>query len=775
MKLNIILFLLFSLFGLYSCHDAEIIKESYDPVDYVNPLVGTQSTYDLSNGNTYPAIALPWGMNFWTPQTGNWTGWVYQYQKESIRGILQIHQPSPWIGNYGAFSLFPTNGALIIDEEKRASEFNHNNEVVTPYFYSVLLDRYKITTEVVPTERAAIFRFTFPENESSNILIDGIGGGSSVKIIPEKNKLIGYTKNNNGGVPENFTNYFVVQFDQQIEGYGLWQDGALIEGDQAIGEHSVGYVHFKTHAGETIQARVASSFISIEQAELNLSREIGNDDFEQLKQQAKDIWNTELNKVKVHGGTIEQKQNFYTALYRTLLFPRKFYEVDSAENIIHYSPYDGLIHDGYMFTDNGFWDTFRAVFPFFYLMYPEQTNHIMQGLVNTYNESGWLPEWASPGHRDCMVGSNSASVIAGAYLNGSTDFDIETAYEAILKNTMEEGPLESVGRAGGKQYNQLGFVPCDDGVNESVARTLEYAYDDFAILQLAKALKKPDAEIRLFEERSGFYKNVFDPSVGFMRGKRQDGSWLKPFNEYSWGGVFTEGSSWHYSWSVFHDPVGLKSLMGGEQAFGDKLDAIFTSPAEAEYSYYGFEIHEITEMKRLNMGQYAHGNQPIQHALYLYNWTTQAWKSQMKLRRVMDELYHPTPDGLCGDEDNGQTSAWYVFSAMGMYPVNPVSGEYVFGSPLFDLVELKLENGKSFQIKAINNSPENVYIKSVRLNGHEYDGNFISATNIRAGGELSFDMSASPNKKRSAKPESWPFSMSEKMFCQPPHDNGEQS
>ncbi len=759
------------LLGLLSCKESVIVKESYNPVDFVNPLVGTQSSYKLSNGNTYPAIALPWGMNFWTPQTGNWSGWLYQYQAETIRGFQQCHQPSPWIGNYGCFSLFPITGEPIIDGEKRASVFNHKNEISKPYYYSVLLDNYNVKTEITPTERASVFRFTFPEHESSNVLIDGVGGGSWVKIFPEMRKVTGYVKNNNGGVPDNFANYFVVLFDKDFKGFGVWEDGEYIEGVEAVGEHSVGYIHFETEQGEQIQAKVASSFISIEQAELNLKREIGSLDFDAIKQAGENLWNHELNKVKVHGGTVEQKQNFYTALYRTLLFPRKFYELDSARNIIHFSPYDGKIHDGYMFTDNGFWDTFRAVFPFFYLMYPEHTNHVMQGLVNTYKESGWLPEWASPGHRDCMIGSNSASIIAGAYLNGATDFDVETAYEAILKNSEEQGPIESVGRAGGKEYNKQGYVPCDIGVNESAARTLEYAYDDYAIMQLAQALKKPEPDISIFAQRAGYYKNIYDPSVGFMRGRKQNGSWLVPFNEFSWGGVFTEGSTWHYSWSVFQDPIGLKSLFGGDQAFVDKLDAIFNTPAEAEFGYYGFEIHEITEMKRLNMGQYAHGNQPIQHALYLYNWTSQPWKGQKLLRRVMDELYHPTPDGLCGDEDNGQTSAWYVFSAMGMYPVNPVSGEYAFGSPLFDLVELKLENGNIFNIQACGSSTEHPYIKSVSVNGHSYEGNFVSRKTIWNGGNLVFDMSSVPNKKRGTISENWPFSMSQKEFCSPPYLN----
>jgi predicted alpha-1,2-mannosidase len=518
-------------------------------------------------------------------------------------------------------------------------------------------------------------------------------------------------------------------------------------------------VRFKTKSGQAVHVKVASSFISDSQAELNLSREIGDQGFEQIRQTATDWWNEVMNRIQVDGGTPDQQKTFYTALYRTLLFPRKFYEFDENSHVVHYSPYNGEVLPGFMYTDNGFWDTFRAVFPFFTLVYPDHNARVMEGLVNTYKESGWLPEWASPGHRNCMVGSNSASIIADSWLKGIRGYDINTLYEAILKNSENEGPMHSVGRYGVDYYNNLGYIPYDVGVNENAARTLEYAYDDFTIWKLAKELKRPADEIARFEKRAQNYRNLFDASTNFMRGKNEDGTWQSPFIPEAWGGAFTEGSSWHYTWSVFHDPQGLINLMGGDGAFVAKLDSVFSMPPVFDCAYYGFEIHEITEMVLGNMGQYAHGNQPIQHAIYLYNYAGAPWKAQYHVREVMDKLYSPLPDGLCGDEDNGQTSAWYVFSAMGFYPVCPGQPEYVVGSPLFNKVTLNLENGNRFIIKAEDNQSSNVYIQSARLNGRSYSKNFLQHEDIRNGGELVFKMGDQPDTKRGTALKDRPYSM----------------
>lgn len=731
-------------------------------VEYVNPLVGTDSDFSLSNGNTYPAIALPWGMNFWTPQTNKMgNGWAYMYDDNKIRGFKQTHQPSPWIGDYAAFSLFPETGKVITDENKRASWYSHKVEIAKPHYYRAYLSNYDVITEITPTERAAQFRFTFPESEASHILIDAFNKGSMVNISKEDRKITGYCRNNSGGVPANFHNYFVIVFDKAFDEVATWKDSTFTEGsNSAEGKHVMAVLTFKTKKGEFVHARVASSFISPEQAELNLQREIGKDSFDQTKGKAAEAWNKELARVKVEGGTPEQTRTFYTALYRTMLFPRKFYEIDANNKITHYSPYNGKVLPGYMFTDNGFWDTFRAVFPYFTMMHPTLSSHIMEGLANTYKESGWLPEWASPGHRDCMIGSNSAVNIADAYLKGIRGYDIATLYEAIQKNTENEGPLHSVGRFGVKYYNQLGYIPYNVRVNENTARTLEYSFADWCIWKLAKDLGRPQQEIDLFAKRALNYTNVFDKSVNFMRGRNEDGTFQSPFRPDKWGDAFTEGSSWHYTWSVFHDPQGLANLFGGRDKMAQRLDEVFTSAPTFDYSYYRFQIHEITEMLITNMGQYAHGNQPIQHAIYLYNYLGQPWKSQYRVREVMDKLYTPYPDGLCGDEDNGQTSAWYVFSAMGFYPVAPGTGEYVFGSPLFRKINLTLENGKVLEIAAPQNSAENVYIEKTTLNGKVYNKNYLSHTDLMKGGKLQFDMAKTPNKSRGTSTESFPYSYS---------------
>lgn len=738
------------------------LSRSNEPVDLVNPLMGTDSEFKLSNGNTYPAIAMPWGMNFWTPRTGEMgDGWAYTYDAHKIRGIKQTHQPSPWINDYGAFSLMAVTGKLKINEDERASWFSHKAEVARPHYYSVYLGEYDTKVEVTPTERAAIFRFTFPKTDSAFILLDGFFEGSSVTIKPDSKTIVGYARNNSGGVPENFHNYFVARFDKPFKYHGTWSEGKYSSGSlDAESQHSGAVVGFKTEKGEKVHVKVASSFISPEQAMLNLRREVGEKSFEQIRQEGRKTWNKELNRIKVFGGKRDQRETFYSCLYRVLLFPRKFYEFNSDGEMVHYSPYNGKVKPGYMFTDNGFWDTFRAVFPFFTLMYPELNSHIMKGLVNTYKESGWLPEWASPGHRNAMIGSNSASIIADSYLKGIRGYDIETLYEAMIKNTKGHGPVESVGRLGAEYYNDLGYVPYDVGINENAARTLEYAYADYCLMNVAEALDKSESETSKFAGRAQNYRNLFDPETKLMRGKNKNGTFQSPFNPFKWGDAFTEGNSWHYTWSVFHDVQGLIDLMGGRDVFTGMLDSIFALPPKFDNSYYGFTIHEIREMQIVNMGQYAHGNQPIQHMPYLYNYAGEPWKSQYWTRKIMNKLYSPEPDGYCGDEDNGQTSAWYVFSSMGFYPVCPGQQNYALGSPLFDCIELEMPEGNTLTINNVDNSPGNVYIQSVKLNGNDFGQNYIQHKTLRDGGELTIKMGPEPNKQRGTDPASFPPSMS---------------
>ena len=725
--------------------------------------MGTDSEFSLSNGNTYPAIALPWGMNFWTPMTAGYgDGWTYKYDDHKINGFKQTHQPSPWINDYAAFALMAVTGDLRFSLEDRASWFSHKAETVNPHYYSVYLAEYDTKVEITPTERAAAFRFTFPENRTSYILLDAFRQGSMVRIFPEERKIIGYCRNNAGGVPSNFHNYFVAVFDRDFEISHTWNDTTLrVNNLTAEADHVGAVVGFKTHSDDVVTVKVASSFISTDQAELNLDREIGNKSFEEIRQEGKTNWNRELGRIRVEGDNADHIRTFYSTLYRVLLFPRMFYEVDNRNEMVHYSPYNGKVLPGYMFTDNGFWDTFRAVFPFFTLLYPDLNARIMEGLVNTYKESGWLPEWASPGHRACMIGSNSASLIADSYLKGIRGYDIETLYEALVKNSGEVHPyIHSVGRFGHEYYNELGYIPYDVNVFENTARTLEYAYADFCLWKLAMELDRPEEEINLFRERARNYRNVFDPESGWMRGRNRDGTFQSPFNPFKWGDAFTEGNSIHYTWSVFHDVAGLIGLMGGHDRFVSRLDTVFDLPPIFDDSYYGFPIHEIREMQIVDMGNYAHGNQPIQHMLYLYNFAGEPWKTQMRVREVMNKLYAPTPDGYCGDEDNGQTSAWYVFSALGFYPVCPGTDEYVLGSPLFRKATVQLENGETLVLEAGNNSPENKYIKEIMIQGKRLDRNYLKHQELMEGGLIRFEMDNKPNRNRGVTEASYPYSMS---------------
>jgi predicted alpha-1,2-mannosidase len=731
------------------------------PVDWVNTLMGTDSKPSLSNGNTYPAICLPWGMNFWTPQTGTMgNGWQYQYAADKIRGFKQTHQPSPWMNDYGQFSIMPVTGSLKFRQDERASWFSHKAEQATPYYYSVYLADADVTAEITPTERAAQFRFTFPRTDSAFLVIDAFDKGSYIKVLPGQRRIIGYSTRYSRGPLPNFRNYFVIEADKPFTlAYG-WRDSTLLRDSLEVSaSHAGAVIGFRTGRGEQVHLRVASSFISPEQALFNLNSELGKDSFEATRQKARKAWNEVLGRATVEGGTEEQLRTFYSCLYRMVQFPQRLYEKGADGAIRHWSPYTGNVHQGYLYGGTGFWDTFRALYPFLNLLYPSINREMQEGLANAYREGGFLPEWSSPGFSNIMIGNNSASVVADAWIKGLRGYSIDTLYQALLKGSEKEGPMDAVGRRGAPYYLELGYVPYDVGINESAARTLEYAYDDFTIYQLAKVLKRPQAEIDRYYQRSLNYRKLFDGETKLMRGRNKDGSFQKPFNPFKWGDAFTEGNSWHYTWSVFHDIEGLKQLMGGNKGFEAMLDSVFKLPPVFDASYYGSVIHEIREMQIMNMGQYAHGNQPIQHMIYLYNYAGRPWKTQYWVRQAMDRLYKPTPDGYCGDEDNGQTSAWYVFSALGFYPVCPATDQYVLGTPLFRAVTLRLENGKTLRIEAPGNGSNKPYVQALEWNGKGVGRNWLSHEALMQGGVLRFTMGAQPNRQRGTTAAAYPFSL----------------
>ena len=761
------------------------------PADMVNPLMGTLSKFSLSTGNTYPAVAMPWGMNFWVPQTGRMgDGWGYVYTEDKLRGFKQTHQPSPWINDYGQFAMMPETGKAEFHQDRHASWFSHKSEESRPYYYRTYLADYDVITEIAPTERASMMRITYPQTDEAVFVLDAFDNGSYVKIIPEQQTIIGYTTKNSGGVPENFKNYFILKFDHPFkvtstvtvnstngdrgrDAYGDIKTSSALEN---TANHVGAIIQFQPmKRGEQVNVRIASSFISADQAALNL-KELGSDSFDEVKQKAKDRWNKVLGAIEVQDPDRDNMRTFYSCLYRAVLFPRMFWEVNAAGKPVHYSPFTGETVDGYMYTDAGFWDVFRCLFPLLNLVYPETNEKIQAGLANVYRESGFLPEWFSPGHRGCMVGNNSASIVSDAVLSGLniSDTDKATLWEAVVNGANAVHPqVSTTGRRGFDYYNKLGYVPYDaedkyGHIKENVARTLEYAYDDWCIYQFGKKLGKSSKELAPFKKHALNYVNVFDKETNLMRGRNADGTFQTPFSPLKWGDAFTEGNSWHYTWSVFHDPQGLIDLMGSKDTFNAMLDSVFNVPPVFDDSYYGGVIHEIREMQIMNMGNYAHGNQPIQHMIYLYDWSSQPWKVQYWIRQVMDKLYAATPDGYCGDEDNGQTSAWYVFSAMGFYPVCPGSGEYALGTPYFRNVKLHLQNGNTVEISAPNNSAENVYVQSLTVNGTPSDKNYITLDELNKGARLVYQMSSQPNTSRGISEDSAPYSFTKELQAEKP-------
>ena len=735
-----------------------------EPVDMVNPLTGTLSKFELSTGNNYPVIALPWGMNFWTPQTGkNGDGWQYTYTADKIRGFKQTHQPSPWMNDYGMFSLMPITGEVTFDEEKRASWFSHKAEIAKPYYYRVYLADYDITTEIAPTERAAMFRFTFPQEEMSYVVLDAYDRGSYVQIQPEKNRIVGYTTRNSGGVTKDFKNWFIIDFGSRSFDYTSVTDSKEIFTDrkELKDNHTGAIVGFRTGHRDVVTARVASSFISLEQAERNLN-ELGKKSFDEIASDGRKIWNDVLGRIQVEGGSEEQMRTFYSCLWRSLHFPRRFYEIDDKGNPSHYSPYNGQILPGYLFADTGVWDTFRCLFPFLNLVYPSMNEQMQAGLVNAYLESGYLPEWSSPGHRDCMIGQNSASVVADAYIKGIRVANQDKLWDAVTYGAHHHLDRSASGRVGHDYYDRLGYVPCNVGIGQNVARTLEYAYNDWSIYTLGKAMGKSEAELAPYKKAALNYANVYNPARKLMCGREEQGAFNADFVPENWSGEFCEGNSWHWSFCVFHDPAGLSKLMGGRDEMTEMMDSVFVLP-----SYLGLRsrgmIHEMREMQVMDMGQYAHGNQPIQHMVYLYNWTGQPWKAQYWTREIMDKLYNPNADAYCGDEDNGQTSAWYVFSAMGFYPVCPGTKQYAMGSPLFQKILVKLENGKTIQIEAPDNNKQTRYVKDVKVNGKSVSRTWLEHDELTKGATIKFQMSSKPNKKRGTDEKDAPYSFTQEM------------
>lgn len=731
-----------------------------DLVRYVNTLQGTNSDHDLTRGNTYPTTALPFGMHTWTPQTGrNGDGWKYQYRRFAIRGFQQAHQCSSWTNDYAVFSLMPGAGKLTVHEEQRAAAFRHDNEIAKPHYYAVKFEN-GIHTEISPTERGAHLRFSFPETLDAFIVLDGYTGLSAVSIDPAKRTITGFVNNGRGFLP-GYKSFFHLEFNQDFLEWGTWENekNTVQHGNQsAEGKGRGAFIKFKP--GAVVEVKTVSSYISPEQAALNHRRELGRfSSFEQTREHAEKVWNTHLSRILVEGNSEEDKATFYSCFFRASLFARKFYEYDADGNPWYFSPYNGKIYKGYMFTDTGLWDTFRAQFPLNTIMHPTMHGRYMQALLAAQEQCGWLPSWSFPNEQGSMIGNHAISLLADAWVKGIRTFDPLQALKAYQHEANNKGPWGPAnGRHGYEDYNRLGYVSAPR-IGEATSKTLEYAYDDFCANVLAQASGHKDFDTT-WASRMMNYKNVFDASTGFMRGRRADGSWIQHFDPVEWGGVFTEGNAWHWLWSVFHDVQGLINLLGGEEKFIAKMDSVFAISSDVKVGSYNRFIHEMAEMVMAQMGQYAHGNQPIQHMPYLYNYAGQAWKAQYRLREIMSKLYSATEDGYPGDEDQGQTSSWYVLSAMGFYSVCPGTDQYAMGSPIFEKITIALENGKQFIIEAKGNRSNRPYIHRAKLNGKLYTKTYLTHADLMAGGKLELLMSDKPNKLRGSLPENRPFSVS---------------
>lgn len=712
-------------------------------VDYVNPMIGTTGPGRSNYGGTIPAVLRPFGMTHWTAMTReNYMSVApYNYKDATIEGFLGTHQPAIWMGDYGQVSLMPLTGNLILGAKL---PFNHVDELSSPHYYSVRFGEpnAKIDAGIAATERSGFLRFTFPPDKPSHIVVTASRSKKAkgfVCIDVGRREISGYNPDRQsepfGPTVDNFNGYFVIQFDEPIRAGGTWENEETFPNEyERVGNRVGGYVSFGNSKNKTVNVRIGTSFISVQQAREDLQLEIPDWDIERVKADGKREWNDALGKIKIEGGTKDERTNFYTAMYRSLSLPRLFSEYGR-----YYSPYDGKVHKGVSYTDFSLWDTFRAEHPLLVLIQPNRVPDMINSLLQSYDESGWLPMWPNPGHTNVMISSHADSVIADAYVKGIRGFDLNKAYEATRKNAMTPPPDDLSGnrwesdrssffeaRAGLTWYKSLGYVP-EDRTAESVSRTLEYAYDDFCVAQLAKAAGK-DEDYELLMERSRSYRNLYDPRQMFMRPKLSDGSW----DEKTWASTaerrpgFTEGGPWTYLFCAMQDIPGLIELMGGGEKFADRLEENFTG------------------------GHYRHNNEPGHHYAYLFNYAGRSWRTQELVREIIAKNYQNRPEGLSGNDDCGQMSAWLVFSAMGFYPVTPGTTKYAIGTPLFDKVTLSLDKPykrRKFTVIARNNSPENKYIQSATLNGKPLNTPFINHSDIVGGSTMVFVMGSHPNKK----------------------------
>ena len=698
-------------------------------IDLVNVLQGTDSTYTFSRGNTLPIAAAPFGMAHWTLQSDGRTPWMFQPGARRLQGFRCTHQLSPWLSDYGQAVFLPFSGEPNLDLGARSSSWRPEDAVLRPYSFKLSLMRYQVDAELVPTTRCAVIAAENRSGLAAGFLIEVPKGAEPVDRDEARHRVRFKSTINEGGVPANFATYYVVGFAQ------AWR---AVEVKQAEGRLMI-VARFGD--AKSVEARIATSFISFEQAERNLESELGSKRVEQVRADAKAEWVEHFERMQVEGGTDRQQRTFYSCLYRALLFPRTFHEMDDAGKPQHYSAYNGKVEPGVMYADHGYWDVYRAWYPWMSIVFPERLAEILQAWVNAYTEGGWLPQFPAPGYRACMTGSLIDSLFGDATAKGIKGFDLTTAYEGLKKHATQPGdPDKGYGRRGVEDYLKLGYCSVDH-VDQAAAETVDAAYGDFCIAQVAKALGRDD-DAAMFMKRSQNWRKIFDPATGFFRGKHADGSWLEPFDELRWGNPYVEGAAWQHRWDAPHDVDGLFAAMGGKERAATALEKMLTMEPAFHVGVYGQEIHEMSEMAAVNFGQYDHGNQPVHHVLYLFALAGRPDRTQYWVKRVMDELY--SPEGFAGDEDTGSMSAWYLLSAMGFYPVCPGKAEYVLGQALFPGMTVRVAEGKMLRIENRDGaarypgSQDRDLGHAAVMNGKAVGGVVVSHAEIMRGGRLVF-------------------------------------
>lgn len=749
------------------------------PSDHVLTTRGTQANGVFSRGNNIPATAMPHGFNFWTPATDAGTlSWLYRWNEQNdasnrprLQALSLSHQPSPWMGDRQTFQVMPSNasGRPDPDRKARALAFGHENEVARAHTYRVDFDN-GIRAEIAPSERAAIFRFRFPQGGDANLLFDNVDERGALAFDAASQTLRGYT-DTRSGLSNGASRMFVfARFDQP------WKDsGALATG------RPTGYIKFAADGGE-VRMRIATSLISVEQAQRNLELEIGDAGFDAVRERAQAAWDAELGRVKVDGASDDQLTTIYSNLYRLFLYPNVAHENVGTARQPDWRHADqsnwrldqaggkaggdalrasAPVVPGKVYVNNGFWDTFRTTWPAYALFAPTRAGEMVDGFLQQYRDGGWVARWSSPGYADLMVGTSSDVAFADAWLKGVRGFDPHQAYEAALKNATAVPPVANVGRKGLARSMYRGYA--DTSVHEGMSWTLEGALNDFGLAQFATALAGQEGdtprgrryreEAAYFRARAADYAHVFDPATGFFRGRDAKGQWREPakaFDPRRWGGDYTEANAWNFAFTVPHDAEGLAGLLGGRAALADRLDTFFATPETAQAKYSGSYrqvIHEMTEARDVRMGMYAHSNQPSHHIPWMYVAAGEPWKTQKITREIVRRLYLGSEigQGYAGDEDNGEMSAWYTFAMLGLYPLRMGSPEYVIGAPAFDRTEVRLENGRTLTVVAHGNGPDNVYVQSLKVDGKPWTRPWIRHADIADGATLEFTMGSQPS------------------------------